>query len=44
MQEEAQNQGTKPMHKAIISTQEEGHKAKAQSKKVVKTLGDHRDH
>ena len=44
-QEEAQNQGTKPMNKAITSTQERRHKAKAQSKeKGYTTLGDRKDH
>ena len=42
--EEAQSQDTKPMHKTITSTQEERHKVKAQSKRVVTTLGDHKDH
>jgi len=32
------------MHKVITSTQEERYKAKPQSKRVVTTLGDHKDH
>ena len=32
------------MHKTITSTQEGRHKAKTQSKTVVTTLGDHKDH
>jgi len=32
------------MHKAITSTKEGRHKAKAQSNRVITTLGDHKDH
>ena len=42
-QEEVQIQGTKSMHKVITSTQDGRHKTKTQNKRMVRTLGDHKD-